>query len=150
MVFWHGAVRSAAVVAARMERINQATTVSGTTSAAREDPAWCDWQAVLQKYATVDVPTVTTSGQADFWIVVSFPKENYSEQFEWHEEIPMLVPTSGSGNLKGIARTKEELDDMVTSEDDIHLTYKIKVAGQDLVELLEFLAQRDMIERQTT
>ena len=149
MVFWHGAVRATAV-ASRMERLAQAASGTTTSGQSTGDAAWRDWQAVLREYAGGDGPVVTTSGQADFWIVVSFPKENYSEQFEWHEDIPMLVPTSGSGNLKGIARTKEELDEMVTSEENIHLTYKVKITGQDLVELLEFLARRDLIERQTT
>jgi len=149
-VSWYGAVRAAATVAARLERINQAASGTTTSGSSIHDDAWRDWQALLQDYATVDDPVVTTSGQAEFWIIVAFPKKNFSEQFEWHEEIPMLVPVSGAGYLKGIARNKAELDEIVTSEEDVHLTYKIKITGEDLIELLEFLARRDMIERQST
>lgn len=150
MVSWYGAVRAAATVAARLDRLSQAASGTTTSGQSPDDTVWRDWQAVLQKYTTVDDPVVTTAGQADFWLIVSFPKKNYSEQFEWHEEIPMLVPVSGAGTLKGIARNKAELDEIVTSEENIHLTYKVKVTGEDLIELLEFLAKRDMIERQAT
>jgi len=103
---------------------------------------------MVRKYTSPPDPNATP-GEANFWIVVSFPKENYSEQLEWHEEVPMLVPASGTGNLKGIAKNRDDLNVMVTDEDHIHLTYKIKVRGRNLVELLEFLAKHDMVEKET-
>jgi len=82
--------------------------------------------------------------------VISLPGDHYSEQLEWHSELPMLIPTSGSGKLMGLAQNKDALDEMITGDkDNVHLTYKVKIQGQQAWrELLEFLAERGMIEKE--
>lgn len=127
-----------------MQTQNPLATVTSGTS----DPIWETWQQFSQQYQR----TTNAAGMSrlDFWLVIALPKSNYSEKIEWHESLPMLMPTSGTGRLLGIAKSRSELDKMLTNDtDNVHLTYKVKIQGQQAWRnLFEFLATHDMLEKE--
>lgn len=86
-----------------------------------------------------------------FWLVVALPGANYANKLDWHHEIPMLMPVSGTGKFLGIAPTKSYLDKMVLADkDNVHLTFKVKIQGQTAWrDLIEFLAKHDMLENES-
>jgi len=75
----------------------------------------------------------------------------------------MMIPASGTGELVGLARTKEELDDMITPQVDlktgeikkgdfrgdyVYLTYKVKLRGENGWRgLLDYFGQTGMLEK---
>ncbi len=119
----------------------QSSTVSGT-----QDSAYQAWQAASHEYQK----KTNSAGlvKLNFWLVIALPAASYSEKIEWHSRLPMLMPTSGTGKLLGLAQTKAELDEMLHEDrENVHLTYKVKVQGQNAWrDLLEFLAEHDMLE----
>ncbi len=129
---------------------------SGTQSRGILDPAWAVWQGLMKGYAgsynSADL------SKLNFWLIISLPGDSFSDKLAWHEEIPMLVPSSGTGSLLGLAQTKSELDRMLEEDSkgtggkpgNVHLTYKVKVQGQQAWrDLLEFLAEHDMLEKES-
>jgi hypothetical protein len=130
------------------------TTASGIQSSGNSDPAWAAWQSLMKEYSGD-----TNSGglpKLNFWLVISLPGESYSEKLDWHDKVPMLMPASGTGILLGLAQTKEELEEMMFEDakgkdgkpGNVHLTYKVKVQGQNAWrDLLDFLAEHDMLEQ---
>ena len=137
MVFWIPPEAAAALAASQGY-----TTTSGT------DAAWNDWQSLMKQYQDA-----TNSGglpRTSFWLVIGLPADDYSERIEMHDEIPMLMPVSGSGVLVGLAKEKTELDKMLMEDEKhVHLTYKVKIQGQKAWrDLIEFLAKHDMLEKE--
>jgi hypothetical protein len=131
-------------------------TASGTLQGS-VDSVWLAWQNMMQQHQKPS-SSVNSFPKLNFWLVVSLPGDDYSEKLEWHHEIPMLIPASGTGRLLGLARTKPELDAMLLEDSqskrgktgNIHLTYKVKIQGQESWRsLLEFLATHDMLEKET-
>jgi hypothetical protein len=112
------------------------------------DPAWENWRELMSQYQQATNSSGLT--RISFWLVVGLPGDSFSDKLEFHEEVPMLMPISGSGKFLGIAQSKAELDKMVTSDkDNVHLTYKVKLQGQKAWrDLLEFLATHDMLEKE--
>ena len=131
------------------------TTTSGTQGSGTLDPIWNIWQGLMKDYAE----SSNSSGlpRLNFWLVVSLPGESFSDKLVWHEDIPMLVPSSGTGTLLGLAQTRSELDKMMEEDaqgvggktGNVHLTYKVKIQGQKAWrDLLNFLAEHDMLEHE--
>jgi len=112
------------------------------------DPAWGAWQATMRDYSNAANSDGLT--HLNFWLVVSLPADSFSEKLEWHSEIPMLVPVSGTGKLLGLAQGKDDLDAMLHEDRaNVHLTYKVKIQGQNAWrDLLEFLAEHNMLEKE--
>lgn len=133
----------------------QQATASGTA-----DPIYQQWQESMKQYAA-DVG----SGGApttNFWVVVSLPKENFSERVYVHGDLPLIMPNSGTGTLEGIATTKAELDKMTIAEGPgpnqgdewkedprrkkMFITYKVKLQGYKAWrDLIEFCGEHDML-----
>ncbi len=136
------------------------TTASGTQGSWIQgsgslDPTWNIWQGLMKDYAESN----NSAGlpKLNFWLVISLPGESFSDTLVWHEEIPMLVPSSGTGALLGLAQTRSELDKMMQEDaqgtggktGNVHLTYKVKIQGQKAWrDLLDFLAEHDMLEHE--
>ena len=117
--------------------------VSGTT-----DEIAYSYQQAMQQYAAITGSQGATS--TGFWFVVKLPKKNFSETLEMHPELPMMVPKEGTGELVGVARDSRELDKLLekTSEEFVHLTYKVKIQGKHAFRtLIEFLAEHNMIDQ---
>lgn len=117
-----------------------------TTASGIMDSDWAAWQEATVGYGDY----FAGQTKVNFWMVVALPGGSFSEQLEEHESLPMLVPTSGCGEFLGTARTKVELDKMlVEDKKNVHLTYKVKIQGQqDWRDLLEFLGNHDMLEKE--
>lgn len=99
-----------------------------------------------------------------FWVVVRLAARNYSERLAYHETLPMMIPTAGTGELVGFARTEEELTELMTPQlnketgefseaelrktEYVYLTYKVRVRGEESWRrLLDFLGSHDMLEQ---
>jgi len=123
-------------------------TQSQTTASGTMDPGWAAWQDMIDQYQG----GANSGGlpKLNFWLVVALPGKDYSERIEWHENLPMLVPVSGSGVLTGLAQSNAELTKMLTEDSgNVHLTYKVKIQGQKAWrDLLEFLAEHGMLEKE--
>jgi hypothetical protein len=122
--------------------------VSGTADTT--DPNWRLWQQTMREYT--EAASAEGFPKSHFWIVIALPGGNYANHLDWHHEIPMLMPASGTGKFLGIALTKPDLDQMVEKDkDNVHLTFKVKIQGQSAWrELLEFLARHDMLENENS
>ena len=128
---------------------------SGVQSSGGMDAVWNAWQGMMKMYS--EDSNAGGLSKLSFWLVISLPGDSYSEKLEWHDKIPMLVPSSGTGSLLGLARTKAELDEMMFEDSkakdgrpgNVHLTYKVGVQGQKAWrDLLNFLAEHDMLEKE--
>jgi len=134
----------------------EAAAAGQVTASGSVDPAFLAWTAQMRDYQGA-----TNSGglpKLNFWLVISLPGDNFSEKLEWHEELPMLMPASGTGALLGLAQTKAELDEMMFEDaktkegktGNIHLTYKVKIQGSKAWrDLIDFMAKHDMIEKES-
>jgi hypothetical protein len=126
--------------------------------------------------------TVTQSGIADvleelgrdgpnveMWLVVELPSDSFSDKIRYDEETDLLL--ASKGKFIGFARSREELEQMTTTEftgaedpDDeleegktkevlpghVYLTYRAQLRGTaDLQTLLEFLLAEKMLQPQT-
>ncbi len=125
-----------------------AATQSQTTASGTMGPGWSAWQDMINQYQ--DGANAAGLPKLDFWLVIALPGKDYSERIEWHEDLPMLMPTSGSGVLTGLAQSNAELNKMLTEDSgNVHLTYKVKIQGQEAWrDLLEFLAEHGMLEKE--
>ena len=130
--------------------------VSGT----EHDQIYQQWLGTMKEYST----SITGVEPCyEFWLVVRMWGHNYSEHLVDHHILPMMVPSSGTGDLVGIARTKDELDDMITPGVDlktgrakpedhrgdyVYLTYKVKLRGEESWrDLLEYLGTHGMLDK---
>jgi len=123
-------------------------TASGTAIIEQpDDAAYSMWAAGMANYAvTTNSPGTPSVG---FWLVVRLDKSNFSETIEFHEKIPMMIPKEGTGALIGIARDRDELDKVLSTEPDkyVYLTYRVKLQGQHAWRtLLEFMGEHDMLD----
>jgi hypothetical protein len=122
---------------------------------------------------------VTQSGIADvleeigrdgpcvnLWLVVELPANDFSDKINYDEETDLLM--ASRGKFVGFARSKEELDQMTTTEftgaevpaeegdavvalpGHVYLTYRAQFRGTaDLQTLLEFLLEENLLQPQT-
>jgi len=105
----------------------------------------------------------------DLWLVVELPSDDFSDKIRYDEETDLLL--ASRGKFIGFARSREELDQMTTTEftgaeepDDVpeggevkiarpghvYLTYRAQLRGTaDLQTLLEFLLAENLLQPQT-
>jgi hypothetical protein len=122
--------------------------------------AYQNWVEAIEKH-NLELNSQSSSVQATtrFWLILRVRKEKFSERLVYHEQFPMLVPAEGEGELWGIASSLDQVNQMITPDPDkpmdnrrghVYLLYKISVEGsKDWRALLDFLAQRDMLERES-
>jgi hypothetical protein len=143
-MFWNIPPEAAAAYAAAMSHGQVAA--SGTTEV--QDQAYRQWQGMMREYSEATFSDGLP--KVHFWLVVGLPGANYANHLDWHHDIPMLMPASGTGKFLGVAPTKADVDKMI--EDDpanVHLTFKVKIQGQTAWrDLIEFLARHDMLENE--
>lgn len=131
---------------------------SGTDS----DALYRQWVENMREYSQqIDAPGSSTY---HFWVVIRMVAKNYSERLTYHETLPMMIPASGTGELVGFAKTKEELDDLITPQPNkktgefgeadrrkreyVYLTYKARIRGEEAWrKFLDFLGTHDMLEK---
>ena len=132
------------------------------TSGTEQDQIYQQWLGTMREYSS---SLHRAEATYDFWLVVRMAGNDYSEHLEDHPTLPMMMPASGTGELVGFAKNKEELDQMVTPEIDpklgeikagdrrgdyVYLTYKIKLRGEDAWRgLLDYFGQNGMLEKDT-
>ncbi len=129
-----------------MQHLVQEAGYSDVVASGTQDAAWKAWQYMAQQYQKAT--NSAGARKVNFWMVISLPGDSYSETLGWHDDLPMLMPASGTGTFLGLARTKAELDKMILNDqENVHLTYKVKIQGrQSWRDLVEFLATHDMLE----
>jgi len=125
-----------------------AGAVSGTIAIDSDDAAYQVWAQAMATYSTdtnsKGLPSI------NFWLIVRVDAENFSETLEMHPNLPMMIPRDGAGALIGMARTEEELHDVIKEDTDkyVYLTYKIRLQGQHAWRsLLEFMGEHDMLDK---
>jgi len=125
-----------------------AGAVSGTIVIDSDDEAYSVWAQAMATYSTNTnsrgLPSIS------FWLIVRLDAENFSENLEMHPALPMMVPKDGAGALIGVARTEEELHDVIKEDTDkyVYLTYKVRLQGQHAWRsLLEFMGEHDMLDK---
>lgn len=125
-----------------------AGAVSGTIVMESDDEAYRVWAQAMSTYSTDTnsrgLPSI------NFWLIVRVDAENFSESLEMHPALPMMIPKDGAGALIGVARTEEELHDVIKEDTDkyVYLTYKVRLQGQHAWRsLLEFMGEHDMLDK---
>jgi hypothetical protein len=122
--------------------------VSGTArTLSPTDEEWAAWLKAMKEYA--DKTGASGLEKLNFWIIIKLPKK-FGDKLEWHEEVPMIMPAPGVGELLGIAKDKNELQNILEDNSDCaHLVYKVKIQGQAAWRsLVEFMAKNNMLEHE--
>lgn len=115
--------------------------------ASGEEDAYTAWYESHQDY----IRSFSNYGQTStsFYLVLKFPKHEFSEQLEMHERIPMMVPASGvHAKFLGVYNNKLRADAAMAEDTaHVHLVYNLKIkSGEDLQKFLELMADNHMIE----
>lgn len=132
------------------------------TSGTEQDEVYQQWLGTMREYSS---SLNTYEPVYEFWMVVRMLGKTYSENLVDHPTLPMMMPASGTGSFIGFAKTKDELDEMITPEIDpktglakkddrrgeyVYLTYKVKMRGEEAWRgLLDYLGQNGMLEKDT-
>lgn len=113
-----------------------------------DDEPYLDWLREMKRYAE-DTNSVGAR-PVFFWLIFRLPKENFADQIEMHEYIPMMMPKPGCGYLLAIASSKEETEEIISEDIEqwVYLTYKCRVQGQHAWRsLLDFMGKHNMLDR---
>lgn len=120
-----------------------------------QDAAYREWLELMRAQEEVENQRDPYSSAFHFWIIVRVDKDKYSERIEFHPELPMLVPKPKEGDIFGIARTLDEVSQIITPDpkkerdyrgDYVYLIYKARI--RNFLSFLEFLAKNGMLERE--
>lgn len=123
-----------------------APATSGTTGGV--DNMYAAWQAHMREYAAKTCAAGTPSTY--FYIALGLPQDNYADKIDYHPDLPMMVPVSGTPvKVLGVFPDKKAAD--VAMEEDrehVHLLYKLKLQGCiPIYKFLEFMAEHNMMEK---
>lgn len=106
-----------------------------------------EWMHTQREYATRTGASGLVS--TNFYLVLSFPQEDFADKIEMHPDLPMMVPASGTAPpILGIFSDDATASKAMSKDTDhVHLMYKLRLRGHvGVSDFLEFMATHDMME----
>lgn len=113
-----------------------------------DDEPYLNWVREMKQYA--EDTNAAGAKPVFFWMVFKLPKENFADQIEMHESIPMMIPKTGCGYLLAIVGSRDEAEELISEEIEqyVYLTYKCRMQGQHAWRaLLDFMGKHNMLDR---
>lgn len=110
--------------------------------------AYAAWASMMHDYSEETCAAGMPSTY--FWLAIQLPRDNYADKIDFHPELPMMVPVSGTQTkILGVFSSKKSAESaMAEDEKHVHLLYKLKIQGSTATyKFLEFMAEHNMMEK---